>query len=55
MPRKLKDEVKRRTGSIKKRNHYEKMGKYKKNIVKKDEYVEPIIYSPMPSSGVSKK
>ena len=54
MPRKLKDEVKRRTGSIKKKIHYEKMGKYKKNIVKRDELVEPIIYSPRPS-GASKK
>tara|TARA_B100000085_G_scaffold275103_1_gene292623 strand:+ start:1189 stop:1365 length:177 start_codon:yes stop_codon:yes gene_type:complete len=54
MPRKLKDEVKRRTGSIKKKIHYEKMGKYKKNIIKRDELVEPIVYSPRPS-GASKK
>ena len=30
------------------------MGKYKKNIVKRDELVEPIVYSPRPS-GASKK
>tara|TARA_A100001011_G_C14226435_1_gene806803 strand:- start:422 stop:586 length:165 start_codon:yes stop_codon:yes gene_type:complete len=54
MPRKLNNEVKRRTGSIKKKNHYEKMGKYKKNIVKRDDPVDPIVYSPRPS-GANKK
>jgi hypothetical protein len=46
MGRKQKDDVQRRTGSRKKKNHYEKMGKYKKNVIAKNQYVEPIIFKP---------